>query len=493
MAVTLMFVRGAGTTLSLQNALSGLQLANDGWTPKIATPTVAPAGPVVETLQIIAQAASQDALAALLQELHAMQMWANRYWSDRDEQQPVWLYVKMHSESNTRRALVHRIDAVFGTGWFDPETITNAVDITLTVEREPYWEAVDADWYNYAYNYQPFQSMLAYPEDYTANVAPGPDHATEIAQDVPGDVPARIERLWIITDPGAVPATNYSEFWVGFRSANKHPDTNYSPPRPGAIPQIEAESGTPQTADTTEIAEGTASGSGNNAVRVTFASGAGWLERQRITLSSLANTEFGSYLLLLRAGNDNAATVCEVQVRAGYPGATTVYSEIVQVTTATWAIHNLGLMTLPFRDYRTGTANDYAAYIDNTTQIEIWARRLSGTANLILDCILCVPADELLLHVTDTPAGELPGNLAVFSVVGQAPEGHFSAISRTAIRTWPYVHASGQASASGIGIPPGDGRVYLVGAHADHTHAIIDTAHVAIEAFARYLSLRGAA
>jgi len=302
-----------------------------------------------------------------------------------------------------------------------------------------------------------------------------------------GDMPARLATLQLECYGNAT--ADYTEHWIGFRSADKHPMA-------GGYHHValwEIEDATPITGDTTAVTVGAASpGTGNSALRCTFASGSGWLQRAAFTLAglSLRADDVGTFLVLLRAANSAAGSVIEAQLRCGFPDNITLYSEIAQLTLGTFQVFNLGLLTLPFRDYRAA-ANMAALVTDGDAEIQIWLRRLSGTATTDLDCLTLLPADEFLLHATNLRVGNAETLYPIWGYIGQAPEGHFGAVSAEVRDVISYHRASAEVAASGEGVPIGPGQLYLVSVRADGTNSIADQVTVTPFVYTRWCSLRG--
>lgn len=473
MAAILKFVRGAYASMGsltvdlLAGDSAGLQLLDD-WQPKIATPTMWPPQAVTETLRVLAHADDTDGLATVLQGLHRMQRFAVQYWADRDEYTPVWLHAQLANESEERRCLVRKIEANFDFGWFSAEAVANQLEMTLVVEREPYWESVTPA---AAIDSGGDISLLGGSMELSA--------AT-------GDAPARLASLTMT--PLTVAAGTYTQLWLGFRSAERHD------PVGEFVSLWELEDATALT-DTTAMSS--IYQSGGNGQQCDFATAAGWAARLSWSLADMAPpasyataAQRGTFLVLLRA-NSAADTEIDVQLRAGHADHVTHYSDIVRVQLDTNGLFCLGLMTLPLRDMHA--FGDVAASLEAYQFFQLWARRVSGSADLDLDCILLIPADELLVYV-DNAVMRDNGGIPNQVLLSSAPEGHLAALSQEYNETdglW-YAIAAGDVSADGRGIGLGAGRLYVAAALADNTNKVADIVDVQIQRYHRYLSLRGA-
>ena len=443
----------------------GLHLL-EKWEPKIATPSMWPPGPVTETLRLLATAASTDGLATVLQSLHQMQRWAAAYWADSDYS-AVWLHAQLAAETGERRTLVRKLEATFGTGWFDAEAVAYQLELTLTIEREPYWEA-------------------------TTPI--GPDIATAISllggavalSAVGGDAPARLTRLTVM--PVTLAAGTYSKLWLGFRSTERHD------PVAQFVSLWEIENATPGT-DTAAMSS--AFQSGGAGLKCTFATATGWAKRASWYLedmapwpTSLPEASRGTFLVLLRANSDTV-TAIDVQLRAGHVDYLTYASEIARVQLATNGLFALGLLTLPLRDMHALGAEKTTVELHQ--RFELWARQVSGSAALDMDCLLLIPADELLIAVDNTVLRDVSGRFNM-TLLSSAPEGQIAGLAEdydSAAVMW-YAISAPDVAASGLGIGLGVGRLYIAGTLADNTNKVADTVDVAVTHVSRFLSLRGA-
>lgn len=461
MAVVLKLVWGT-TELSFQGGASGLQLEN--WQPR-ACGLGRSQRPVTEELTLIAAGSSQDNLAATLQNLHQMQAQARAYLEDDTEATKVYFHAKLDNETGERRALVRRIEVTFSTNWFGPEAVGNLVTLALTIEREAGWEAASPS----AEASGAAISALGGAFDYTSGGG----------ADIPGDFAARIAALGLTTSS----ADTLDNLWLGFRSATKHGTlANFV-----NLWQIEA--GTPGT-DATETTDATASpGSGNSKSVVNFATQTGWYSRAALLLSEIIggnySDNYGRFVLLLRAKVD-AGTTADVKLKYGYGAYINGETEPVRISATGWTLHELGALTLPFRDLRAPSW--MAASYDANGEIDVWARRVSGSGSLHLDCIVAIPADEYLIRVKHAEITSSGGRAWSLST---SPLNTIGAISYNVTPT-AYIRSWCEVSADGPGVPVGDGRCYIAAADVNNAHTLANTVGATATFLARWASLRGA-
>jgi hypothetical protein len=146
MATTLRFVQGdSGTAVILNSSSTGFRLEEDGWNPVVASPVyMGDPPPVLETLYLVLSNTSHNNIATNMQSLHEMQVLADRYINDPQQEDPVWLIAQLDGETGQRRALVRKIEVQYKPSWFGAGETTVNFPLVITVLREPYWEREDA-------------------------------------------------------------------------------------------------------------------------------------------------------------------------------------------------------------------------------------------------------------------------------------------------------------------------------------------------------------
>ena len=465
MAMVLSLKQG-GTTVDLQGGTTGFQLVE--WKAAVLTPTPGQKpDSVIEAMQVRVTGSSHDNLATYLQSLHAMQEGAIRYIKDQFEQNPVWLWSQTKSETGGRRALVRSIGIGWDSGWYghggetpDPLIIGNQALLTLTIEREAYWErtsnttaATDTD-----------VSAIGGVFDYSGT-------------DVVGDAPARIHELKVGHDNGGLV---FDECWLGFRSANKHGTLgNYNP-------IWELEDGI-NGADTLSAIDATASpgGGGDTKKTCTFAVEAGWKTRVTMALSNVSADEsdhYGRFVCLLRA--KVTAGTAEVRIRQlMLDDASSITSgPIVEISATDWTIYNLGVVTIPLRNLHAVTTTHVGDGYDSDYAIQIRARE-TATCDLYMDCLVMIPCDEYYIH-----GKNIDCRFSIDWYLCVSPEGQAFGVSIDA----GDMTAISEIDCEGDGVPIGDGRLIGVFARANSEQAAITYDwDPSLELIPRWGSLRG--
>ncbi len=155
MARTLKITDGV-TTADLLNVGSGFQLKADGWLPADSEQTqlridnlsgegerflISQPKNVFDTFNLSLSGSSHDNIAASLQTLNSLQRKAREYHTASWQQLPVYLEALTTGETNTRYAIIYDINITIRSSLFSPPYAPGDFinDITVIVEREPYW------------------------------------------------------------------------------------------------------------------------------------------------------------------------------------------------------------------------------------------------------------------------------------------------------------------------------------------------------------------
>jgi hypothetical protein len=448
LATTLKFKQGdSGTELNLNSTTTGFRLEEYGWTPVVATPVhMGDPPPVIETLDLFVSNTNYNNISSNMQSLHEMQVLADRYINDPQQEEPVWLHAKMDGETGERRALVRSITVQYKHPWFGAGEATTNIPLTLTVVREPYWESTSVR--NLPDAAPSAAACVVY--DYTA----AGDAVS--AHNIVGDVGARL-RYFTLQDNAA---DGTSRFWMGFRSANKHGANGIS----NFITTWECEDGTNNASETGITDEVDATASGGNMVEVTenllnWDAGT-FLVVLKIDLNDVtANEEdqFGNFLWLLRAKVDSGTWEVRLhyywRLTAGGVRIDPVIKDAVEITNTNWANYEMGIHPISGRDIHAITEGDITKDNEGAFTVAIYARRTSGTGDLNVDCLIPIPIDEGSAKLSWTDAGSQTFILA------QSPEGIYA----TAIGSSSILEV-GRAidSINNFVLPVGDGRIYCV-------------------------------
>jgi hypothetical protein len=409
-----------------------------------------------------------------MQELHEMQVLANRYINDPTQEHPVWLHAKMDNETGLRRALVYSISIQFKSSWFGSEATSLDIPLVLSVVRSPYWERPTAK--SLPDGAPSAAACVVY--DYTAA------GDAIVAHDIVGDVGARLRFFDLKTTGGG---DFQSRFWIGFRSAGKHGATGIS----NFVNTWEWEDGVNNASESgiTDQADGTASG-GNRVQLVetdldwdtdTF------LKVAYITLGTVTANEkdnLGTFLWLLRAYV--VSGTWEVRLLFGINSTTAIKSSIIELTNTDWGYTEMGIESIPIRNIHNIISSDIAFSAEDTWRVSIWARRTSGSGNLNIDCLIPIPIDEGFCKL------DLGSLLPTYLSLGQSPEGAFSLIQRTGTPT--VLDIIPPKSIENFVLPPGDGRIYCTydkNGVSDILDAITFNDTDIGRYYERWLSLRG--
>jgi len=489
MARTIQITDGT-TTLDLVNSTDMEWLY--GWLPQVATPTGdgSISAYVTEEIPVKVLAATDDALAASMQKLLALQACAAEYWVEPQQATPVWFYHQLESETGQRRALVKslRLAMTDPVGdWTTEEPSARTRTGMLYVKRHPFWESPTARTFPSA---SPAAGVV-YAYDYTAAGGGG----TPAAHDIVGDVGARIEDFVV-----SFGSDQNGRLWRGLRSANRHGTlANF-------VPTWELENGTNSPAETgvTDDAGTDPNGASPGAAAGVFVkvveTDLNWDDEWHLVMSIYCSQvtanesdQFGLFLRLLRAMV--TAGTWEVQLRYGYwkmvGDADYVRGRIVEINSTSWELYATDVIPMPLRDLRTVPIAIYSGDYESEWCIKIYARRTAGAGNLYLDAIYPIPLDEgfcFTSHNTTTVAYDT-------SVHTGPMDNTYGLVTVPAISAITDVP---QVSDASWYLPVGDGRMIIAWARvasSDFTDVPTLSTRGAVDSgtyYERWLALRGA-
>lgn len=434
------------TNLSFLNS-SGLYVAADKsgrWIPSVAG--IGANGlprNVVETIPLLVHGTSHDNIAVITQGVSDMMRYTNNYWRDVDRINPVWLHSQLSGETNERRALVRTITWKWLSQHYSGDMIGFEPRIQAAIERIGAWEQPTA---STAVETAAIQSIGGL-YDYTAAGA----------ADVVGTLPARLDYLYAWAD-----AANLSVMWAGIRAAEKHSLTNYDP-----ILDFASEF-TPGT-DAANVVDATAR-SGSR-MEITFATQTGWYSRASAGNNIGDGTdsgEGGNHMALLRAYVD-AGTVADIKVCFSFVSADGIsYTNIQRVEGTSWTFYPIN-----------GLWNN-----EGLPTVDLWAKRVSGSGSLHVDCFVLIPVDALFLFAEGTGVignANIANSMQIFTRPDNVVQAYSSRLSVDI----------GDVSMEGVGIPPGDGRLVVCAARADRVSVLADTLTLKMNHWQRWASLRG--
>lgn len=484
MAVVFTLTSTGLTTITLTTG-TDFTLRDDEYVPVVATPTGDGSIPpyVTETLPVILSGATHNAMALSMQELAALAKRAAEYWVDPQQPTPVWLNHKLHAETAGTQALVKAIHFEFTPDiegiYRDCAGAQHYLVGTILVERHPYPERTAARTFP---NTTPAAAAsVAY--DYTTTA------------DLVGDVPARINGLAVRRSATG----NLTRLWMGVRSTTKWGTDAVTAFRP--VWECEDGAGLDAEAAVDAVTEPGLSSPGGAAgefVRVTpVGGGTDWddgsfhdvfyLNPQLVGyIPGDIEGSFGRFLWLLRAKVSSGTW--EVRCYYGYLYALASTDPVEISSTTNWDYHEVGVFGFPPRSLQAIDATAAPYTVESSARIWVYARRTSGTGNLLLDCLCPVPTDEGFLKIHDCRATE-----AIDVIVGQGPK------DITQVAT---LAATGQDLSvfeeETFRLPPGDGRLIIVYARATAASVFTDAIELADPTTLtstyteRWTSLRGA-
>lgn len=448
------------------------------WNPQVGLPVLGtPDASVTERLDLMCDAEDHDDLALHFQALDEMRRWAAAYRTDQTvsstgSREAVWFHVKMDDESNERRALVNEIRMQWRTQQISesrgaPES---RVQVRMELVRQPWWESTTSRYFPAL----PQNAAACVTYDHTGGITP---------HDIVGDMPARIKEWPLWTEVGAA---KIGRLWAGLRSVDKHGTPgNFVP-----IWECEDTDATLGT-DATREPDATASPTGGGDTMVTITPGtATWAKRLTIRLKDItANDEdnLGFFLWLLRYKLSAGSSTWELHLRFGYFGMADddfKRGPIIEVANSSWDYVELAGQALPVR------GRFYVTQEEGDNAVQVWARRTSGAANLDLDCLIPLPADEGWLKITGVDLDAAATEYLGFS---EKPDGMLEAVEYRGGAVG--IQALGVVDAWHFRLPVGDGRTYIVYAGptssdiTDNGIRVIGSTGAYIE---RWANLRGA-
>lgn len=343
------------------------RLLNGSYVPKVGK-----RAKVAETLLLRADGTPTQ-IAAGEQDINDLLERARRWQEDPNTTQGVWLEWSVDGEPGAgtyaaKRAFLYDGELALanwagGKGAFTKATVRG----TMGIVRHPCWE-------NVVY------------EELTSAAVPLDGGTVDLTGEAGymGTEPGRILRTSLVHSHGQV------RTWIGIRPLYEGI---------AAFNAVwECENGTNAIADTTDVADATASPSGGAGIKVqtTFVTSATMTERFQLLVGDIlmANYEdmVGGYLVLLRAKVSAAAT-CYLRMRSGWDtGTQRSYGDYVEVSSTNWHIYELGTVNIPgagYRDEADPDPRDWGIWLD--------AERVSGAGNLECDVLYMVPSWALAM------------------------------------------------------------------------------------------------
>jgi len=312
--------------------------------------------------------------------------------------------------------------------------------------------------------------------------------------DIVGDVPARVNALTMQS------ANDLHRLWMGIRSASLHGATGVT----GFIPVWECEDGVLNIdgsiyldsvggASEANLASPGAGSGDFVVVDPGFASStwdwdAAYINVQTLSSANVGYTtytdSYGRFLWLLRAKVTSGTW--SIYLRDGYSIAKN-YQDPKTIDSTAWNYFEVAINTLPLCDQQGVSLTS----VSQIFFIYIYAKRLTGSGDLKLDCFCPIPIDEGFCKVED---GYMDASR--YTVLGEGPHEHCQVLTLNNDAT-DWGRDINIFEWENFRLPPGDGRIVCV--YADTTETVLtDTIEFADAALSpsiyteRWTSLRGA-
>jgi len=161
-----------------------------------------------------------------------------------------------------------------------------------------------------------------------------------------------------------------------------------------------------------------------------------------------------------------------------------IYTNPVAVSATSWAIYNLGVVTLPLRDRRAVLTSLFAASYDGTNYLVVCAKDNGSTTYLYCDCIVLIPT-EYYIYVNYAGVTFSHDCFVCTSPVDES----------VAVDVNQTTNAIDNVCASfvyGTGIPVGDSRAFVCTVRdSGVAPPYNDDIDVTLSTYNRWLSLRG--
>lgn len=388
-------------------------------------------GNVTESMRLVVGTGDPLALHSYIVKLNRFIEMARRYWATTYQVLPVYLKWKAISGAGYQYALVYNIDA---TVEYPGNENSGVVDVTLSVEREPYWRAIAPGANPKLYYYE--KNKLAWNLA-NASLISGNDHwAVDTVENeqswfasygaenskpyieisgIPGDAPAlmslefnggstnyNITKIYAARETKNTPlAVRSISSSIGIRRVNILNAANA-----GSIsadsPRV-ADTGAPiyTSTQTRQRREVTFTTTASNALRASFGT------PENFNFATMR----GKYAVLARMRQVNGSfghvTVSLVFKQGDFIAATLRANPILSGTngnTAGWPITYFGDITLPPIGTQIPSSDGYGEAVQEFASgiLEIWAERSTGTANVYLADIIFLPFDEGLFSIEAT-------------------------------------------------------------------------------------------
>jgi hypothetical protein len=469
------------SAINLMDSGSGFALdPSNGWQPQIAglkgggvwadsqietgRRLVAGAdGNVNETIRLSITTGDALSLYRQVTRLNRFIMDCREMWTTFHQIEPVFLWWWAIGAPGRQYALIYNIDLAVTY----PDVGQGATaDVTITLEREPYWRALQpgtnpkqwtlrntqfdvddlslTDEANHLVYTVALANRFEYESDYDILSRNYIDIA---AEDVPGDAPALVEFTaeYENTSNGVVIQQAYVSRSTKPTSAYQS-TTGATMPALSILPAPAATAGTDTTsvADTGGIYGLTGVAGGKLRRRISFATVATSTQRLQWDTSNGANGVLlrGKYSVFLRARQLNGAFGdISIALRFIFGTGGGTYTELTASpvvsgtsgNTSAWPLTYFGTVTIPLNTRNEITPLGYGITDNPQFQIALLASRASGASELYVCDLVLVPFDEpgILLTAPDGVIGTATGNGCWYDYSGYATHGDQSAFANS--------------------------------------------------------------
>jgi hypothetical protein len=399
-------------------------------------------GNVNETIRLTLAASTIVQLSAMLSKLLRFRQDCNDFWDTFVQIEPIYIKHQVNGEPGPRYALLYDIDIAVDTPT-NPSEPTR--DITIVVEREPYWRGIapgdNPKHWTYIQNEQSQQWAAN-----KANLLTGSDHLTtgtiqnraELnsavsgfatqnfidipAAKIPGDAPALLSLS--VQQAVSVSATTLI---VGKSTTKKTGNTSRNTGNnqltvfafnagdssgSGIDTTLAADTGAPDDKSGSNQRSVTTFGTATMQSRLTWFPGAN--EPNGFSTAVLR----GRFMVYLRARVSAAASVrlqMSISVGSGADQFTTTPAVLSDLgaggtgNSTDWALVYMGVVGVPFTDKRTSVGADgRGIWIDSQgaaeIQLRVSAARDSGAGSLYMSDLIFIPIDEGSIKIASSLA-----------------------------------------------------------------------------------------
>lgn len=445
-------------TLNLLDS-KGFTIAENGWIPKFAAAksggiyadspvsdgrslVASAVGNVVETMKLTASASSWDARYWLQSQLVKFRQYALDFHTTSSQIDPVYLCWWANGAPGPQYALIHGLEIAQNS---DPFANVNVNELTITIEREPFWRAIPPGSNPKVWTYQTTGTVFTAAN---ADLTSGTDHLaygtvankqefntiyTFLTQNfldipaskIPGDAPALVTIS--STENSGLGYANYTRDMYVAKSTNR---TSITDRAGNALPLYNVfpcSGGSGSGVLTTNADRGIVHNPISPLARTVVYTPADALENLVRSWSASAtgmphvNPAIlrGTYMVFVRAvQNGGAANNTKLRVKMDSSAGTffdsgQVYEQIN--VTGSSALHYMGTVTLPPDPHSAVGTRGKGLQVEYDFSVKLYVQRTTGTSTSELIDIVLLKTDEGCIQVVSelymwTPTFEVYDN-----------------------------------------------------------------------------------